>query len=199
MATTIERSLKMRYLCVLAFLLAMCAAGEARSDQTSEEAFYRSQIIPMALNVYHEGRGEPELGQYMIAYVTLMRAADNRKQWGGKTIKGVVFKGCQFSWTCDPKIKQKAPSGLAWEKAKAIATWVALGFFEPPGELLKNARYYMNPDTSDPENRCWMATTFRQAGIVGNHYFYSQDPAWLVPPRFKCGKFVSVEPPELTS
>ncbi|HVZ75995.1 MAG TPA: cell wall hydrolase [Candidatus Paceibacterota bacterium] len=170
-------------------LLAVIAAGQTRANAgNGEEAFYRSQITPMALNIYNEGRGEKELGQMMVAYVTLMRARDNRQEWGGSSILGVVFKGHQFSWTSS-KAKAKLPQGPAWDKAVAVATWVALGFFEAPDVLIE-ARYYMNPDTSNPSNRCWMATHMVQVGVVGNHYFYREpkpgEKVKYVPPRFNC-------------
>ncbi len=182
----------MRRICsVLALLLiALVAGGRAQGSTTSdEEAFYRSQIIPMALNVYHEARGEKELGQMMVAYVTLKRAEDNRSMWGGRTILGVVFKKKQFSWTDDPSIAKLLPHDLAWRKALAVATWVAMGFFEPP-EVLVDARYYLNPDTADHKNLCLMAQNFIQVGIVGNHRFYREasmgEKPKFVPITFKC-------------
>ncbi len=109
-----------------------------------------------------------------------------------------MFKKRQFSWTADPKIAKTLPHGRAWDKALAVATMVALGFFEPPAELV-GARYYMNPSASNHSNKCWMATTFGRWEWWGDHYFYSEEPAWLVPPRFGCGKFVGKEPAQLTS
>ncbi|HWB34303.1 MAG TPA: cell wall hydrolase [Candidatus Paceibacterota bacterium] len=171
-------------------LLAFCAVGEVQASTASdEEAFFRSQIIPMALNVYHEARGENELGQMMVAYVTLMRAEDNRSMWGGHTILGVVFKKKQFSWTDDPKIAKSLPHGPAWDKALAVATWVAMGFFEPP-DVLVEARYYLNPATADHQNLCLMATRLIQVGIVGNHRFYREaspgEKPRFVPIPFHC-------------
>jgi len=178
---------------VLALLLCVVAGG-ARADEWMD--FARSQIEPMACNVYHEARGEPRLGQMMVAYVTLMRAKANRSMWGGSTILGVVFKRGQFSWTYDSSKTCNLPKGNAREQASEIATIVALGFFKPPGDLLVDALYYMNPTTADPKQRCLMATHFRQVGVVGNQYFYSEEPAWLVPSRFGCNlsQFVPTVP-----
>ena len=164
-------------------LLLTLAGGAWASESEEWEHFYRSQVYPLALNVYHEGRGESDLGRLMVAYVTVKRAEENRSEWGGGTVKGVVFKGCQFSWTCDSKTKP--PTGRAWERAVEAATLVALGLFRPPPEL-EGARYYMNPDAAGKRGKCWLATNLRQVGIVGNHYFYAEGKPWLIPQTFGC-------------
>lgn len=48
----------------------------------------------LALNVYHEARSEPQIGQVAIAHVTLNRAAQKNI-----SIKDVVQQPHQFSWT----------------------------------------------------------------------------------------------------
>jgi spore germination cell wall hydrolase CwlJ-like protein len=157
--------------------------GGVTARETQEGNFYSSRIYPLALNVYYEARGEPELGQLMVAYVTLKRAEENRLEWGGNTIFGVVFKGCQFSWTCSSD--KKTPSGPAWDRAKMAAILVATGAFQPD-PIAANARYYMNPDTSDQRGKCWMATNLRQVALIGHHYFYAAGTPFYVPPRFNC-------------
>lgn len=61
----------------------------------------------LALNVYHEARGQPVDGMIGVITVTLNRTKDER--WPS-TIKEVVTqktKGvCQFSWYCEPKLKR---------------------------------------------------------------------------------------------
>lgn len=172
---------------VLAFLLLVLAGG-ARADE-AWQAFAGSQVIPMARNVYHEARGEPELGKLMVAYITLMRARANRPMWGGGTVKGVVYKRGQFSWTYDSAKVAKLPSGPAWDRAMEVATLVALGFFTPRPELAL-ATSYMNPDAATQKEKCRMAMHHVQVGVVGHHYFYREPQAGeevtYVPPRFKC-------------
>lgn len=48
----------------------------------------------LALNIYHEARGEFIPGQYAVAYVTMNRAQHDPDQ-----ICKTVFKPKQFSWT----------------------------------------------------------------------------------------------------
>jgi N-acetylmuramoyl-L-alanine amidase len=51
-------------------------------------------ILWLTLNVYHEARSEPQIGQVAVAQVTL-----NRARKAGKPIKEVVLAPYQFSWT----------------------------------------------------------------------------------------------------
>lgn len=55
-------------------------------------------LLWLTLNVYHEARSEPEIGQMAVAYVTLNRA--NEKQL---PIKQIVQEPYQFSWTLQKK------------------------------------------------------------------------------------------------
>src|SRR3569832_1942068 len=67
----------------------------------------------LALNIYHEARGENIAGQYAVAMVTMNRAKHDKSK-----VCGVVLKPHQFSWTTkmvhnkrllkagQPKVKQ---------------------------------------------------------------------------------------------
>ncbi|EKD40414.1 MAG: Cell wall hydrolase, SleB [uncultured bacterium] len=51
-------------------------------------------LLWLTLNVYHEARSEPQIGQIAVAHVTLNRANEKRLP-----IKEVVQEPHQFSWT----------------------------------------------------------------------------------------------------
>ena len=55
-------------------------------------------LLWLTLNVYHEARGEPEIGQLAVAHVTLNRAMEEHK-----SIAEVVREPYQFSWTFQKK------------------------------------------------------------------------------------------------
>ena len=59
----------------------------------------------LAMNIYHEARGERMEGQIAVAQVTLNRAA--HEEWPS-TICDVVYQPKQFSWT--HMIKNHTPS-----------------------------------------------------------------------------------------
>jgi spore germination cell wall hydrolase CwlJ-like protein len=84
----------------------------------------------LALNLYHEARGEPIMGRYAVAMVTINRAQQDQER-----VCHEVFRRKQFSWTSGV---QKTPKGWklpahlvpkldnpmeahAWETAKIIA------------------------------------------------------------------------------
>lgn len=51
-------------------------------------------LLWLTLNIYHEARSEPQIGQLAVAHVTLNRASK-----GNKTVEQVVTAPRQFSWT----------------------------------------------------------------------------------------------------
>ncbi|MGI6657532.1 MAG: cell wall hydrolase [Desulfobulbus sp.] len=55
-------------------------------------------LLWLSLNIYHESRGEPEIGQLAVAHVTLNRAIEHQK-----SIPDVVLAPRQFSWTFQKK------------------------------------------------------------------------------------------------
>lgn len=87
-------------------------------------------LMCLALNVYHEARSEPVVGQYAVAHVTINRVQSNR--WPNdvcKVVKQGYYKGrhrCQFSWYCDGK-SDKPYEELAWAKSLIVADNVLSG------------------------------------------------------------------------
>lgn len=55
-------------------------------------------ILWLTLNVYHEARSEPQIGQVAVAHVTINRADELNL-----SIKEVVRQPYQFSWTFQKK------------------------------------------------------------------------------------------------
>ena len=51
-------------------------------------------LLWLTLNIYHEARSEPQVGQIAIAHVTLNRAVKRNL-----SVKDVVTQPHQFSWT----------------------------------------------------------------------------------------------------
>lgn len=51
-------------------------------------------LLWLTLNVYHEARSEPQIGQLAVAHVTLNRATQSNQ-----TVEQVVMAPHQFSWT----------------------------------------------------------------------------------------------------
>lgn len=96
-----------------------------------------SALICLALNIYHEARDQPFIGQVAVAQVVMNRVKDDRYP---DNVCDVVMQGptyswtedfpvrnrCQFSWYCDGK-SDKPKDNTAWEKARLIAHGVYNG------------------------------------------------------------------------
>jgi spore germination cell wall hydrolase CwlJ-like protein len=63
-----------------------------------ERPLTKKEISCLAINIYHEARGESKKGQLLVAAVTLNRMRDSR--WPNNVCR-VVYQRSQFSWTLD--------------------------------------------------------------------------------------------------
>jgi spore germination cell wall hydrolase CwlJ-like protein len=121
--------------------------------------------ICLALNIYHEARGEPYYGQAMVGIVTL-----NRAEWKSENVCNVVYSHKQFSWTLNHAV-YRVDNKRAWANARGIA-----------GMLLRNnlsdlttsglyaADHYHADYISPP---AW-AYHMERLGQVGRHIFYKE-------------------------
>ena len=126
----------------------------------------------LALNVYHEARGESLAGQYAVADVVLNRLTDKRYP---DTICGVVkeaqtWKGnpvrnkCQFSWYCDGK-PDVATQTDAWMQAVEVA--ISILYYDKFRGITEGATHYHTDYVNPNWNR-----HYRLVGTIGDHIFY---------------------------
>ncbi|MCI0506943.1 MAG: cell wall hydrolase [Gammaproteobacteria bacterium] len=126
----------------------------------------------LAMNVYHEARGEPLLGQYAVAIVTMNRVNSDRYP---DDVCRVVYQAnwssvqqryvAAFSWTLD-RLEDIPENSHAWNKAYEIAEQVYQD--EHSGEMrVKDALFY-HADYVKPR---WAVKKMRVAKI-GRHIFY---------------------------
>jgi hypothetical protein len=74
--------------------------------------------------VYSEARGESPAGQAAVAQVILNRV---RHPAFPKSVCGVVYQGCQFSFACNGGGRRHA-EGAAWDRARQVATRAMDGY-----------------------------------------------------------------------
>ncbi len=128
------------------------------------------EIHCLALNVYHEARGEPEKGKYAVASVTLNRVASKHYP---NTVCGVVFQKrwdylrkryvSAFSWTeLDARL---STDSKAWQKAADIAEDA---YRHPDTQNLKNALFYHAQHIRPSWARKKMSVA-----KIGRHIFYN--------------------------
>jgi spore germination cell wall hydrolase CwlJ-like protein len=131
----------------------------------------------MALNIYHEARGEPFAGKVAVADVVLNRTKDSRSP---DTICAVVYEGlrgisgkmyltkCQFSWYCDGK-SDEPTEDMAWQESLNIARQM-LGKDNYYRGLTEGATHYHAYDITPP---LWTKNIdVRMVGRIGDHIFY---------------------------
>ena len=138
---------------------------------------FEAAIICLSLNIYHEARDQPFIGQVAVAQVVMNRVRDDRYP---DDVCGVVYQGptyawkpnfpvrnrCQFSWYCDGK-SDKTPDTEAFEIAKMIAVGVYNGNL---GDFVEGATHY-HATYVLPE---WAETKYNTVQI-GDHVFYRWD------------------------
>ena len=119
----------------------------------------------LALNIYHEARGEFIPGQYAVALVTMNRAGHD-----ARNVCKVVTAKKQFSWT-NKLVKKGAlqPKGLPqdedrWKTAQTIANIVLSGKVT---DFTEGAKYYHRYSV----HPIWRHA-FEQTKVLGRHIFY---------------------------
>ncbi len=144
------------------------APGEAQRMRAEAQRHDRETQC-LALNIYHEARGEPKAGQYAVAEVTMNRVASKRFP---NTVCDVVYEKRwdrirkryvgAFSWT---ELESVSTSdGKAWEKALEIAgrTYHEETERQVDGALFYHARH-IRPSWARKKTR---------VARVGRHIFY---------------------------
>ena len=119
----------------------------------------------LALALYWEARGEPELGMVAVGWTILNRT---RSRDFPATPCGVVFEGgedppCQFSWWCDGK-SDRPRDRRSWVRAQVVAAELLT---EPPPDPTHGALFFHSAGVDIP----WARPRKRTARI-GNHIFY---------------------------
>lgn len=120
----------------------------------------------LAMNIYHEARGEPIVGQIAVAQVTVNRT---HHDYFPDTVCEVVWQDNQFSWTNDGR-SDRIRDEEAYNVALNIAEWVLMGREEDP---TNGALFYH----ADHVNPFWTRSVDEETKI-GDHVFYTWDGTW---------------------
>ena len=117
----------------------------------------REPLYCGAQNIYHESRGESNLGQRAVANVVRNRVASEHYP---NTICEVVWQPKQFSWTAD-KISDEPTN----RKALVKAVW--LHIISGMRDNTKGATHYYAHNKVDP----FWAKVMVVTTVIGNHTF----------------------------
>lgn len=135
----------------------VAVGAEAVAEPTAQD------IRVMALNMYHEARGEGRLGMLAVGWVVMNRMADAAYP---DSVAEVVYQGCQFSWVCDGR-SDRPRDARAWRGALRLARQLlaAPGTDPTHGALWYHADYVRRPNLGEPVTR---------VARIGAHLFYAR-------------------------
>lgn len=158
-------------------MLSAYAATQHVSTEDRVEAA-RAERLCLAQAIYHEARGEPEIGQWAVANIILNRVASKRYP---STVCGVVFQNaergkyrCQFTFACDGRSDMGGNGNRivreSWVRSNVLALAAFKNFQEGtrPDALPGTALYYHTKAVAPSWSR-----TFKAVAEIGSHIFYA--------------------------
>lgn len=139
---------------------------KAHIIQTKEKLPYtRAEEECLAKNVFYEAGVEPEIGKFAVAQVTLNRLREGT--WGRDICK-VVYSPSQFSWTLDPRKRNRQPHGELWDESRWVARAVLAHGYRV--KHLEDSTYYHADYIKQP---VW-ARGVAKIQQIGQHIFYKK-------------------------
>lgn len=124
----------------------------------------------LAMNMYHEARGDGELGMMAVAEVTLNRVEDPRYP---DNVCDVVYQGyrydsraCQFSWYCDGESDEMRDGELA-----SLAYELAVDYLTGLETNITDGATHYHASRVSP----YWAPTKTYVTTVHSHLFYRWD------------------------
>jgi len=154
---------------------------DSLKDEIVDNKIYYDQdeVSCLAVNIYHEARGESKEGKLAVAFVTLNRVKSNAYP---DTVCGVVYQGyhkpswrdetkmvpirhrCQFSWYCDGKPDIVRDFNIYEEIIK-----LSIDVWEDRYEDNTNGSLFYHADYVEPTWAQHMAKTVK----IDRHIFYT--------------------------
>tara|TARA_B110000503_G_C7116881_1_gene400790 strand:- start:649 stop:1266 length:618 start_codon:yes stop_codon:yes gene_type:complete len=134
-----------------------------------QESIYNPESLHcLAMNIYHEARGDSYAGKMAVSDVVLNRVKDSRYP---NTICGVVYQGgeerrrCHFSWYCDGR-SDTPFDDVSWQESQDIAKNILTN---DTSNLTEGATHYhtfrVKPN--------WISDRgMLVVGRIGDHIFY---------------------------
>ncbi len=138
-----------------------------------------TERLCMARAIYAEARNQPRLGRLLVGYSVKRRSQAARREFGGAGICKVIsaktssgrsqYSGISASDTFIAENRQ------AWDEALSGADELLAGYYQPEHPW-SEVMYYLNPNASDAEGRCWFRRQLVEVGWFKDHLFY-REPA----------------------
>ena len=113
-----------------------------------------AMVMCLALNIYHEARGESYIGQVAVSEV--VRNRTNKLMWSQDACT-VIWQPAQFSWTIDYKARNENTQ-----------PYYAPAIMSLHSNYANGADHYHNLDILPPD---W-TDDMEVVQVIGNHIFY---------------------------
>lgn len=157
----------------ISVLVLLSGVGMGAQAWEVDRVYSRAEKECLALNIYHEARGEGLEGQVAVGMTTINRVLSKKFP---NSICGVVkqtkvtskkkYRLCQFSWYCD--YKSDVPKNKeAWENAQMVAE-ALLHKESAVGDLTESSLYYTRCDIRPKWTR-----NLKPTRKIGEHCFYT--------------------------
>lgn len=155
---------RLRLLVSLLVLLLLTIPSTATAEPNNEVEW-------LAMNLYHEARGESTEGQTAVAIATINRIESN---WFPSTMEGVITQPGQYSWYWDGK-SDKPKKSEVYENCHHLAS-VLIGMWrnnhdkyrEMVGQKGLEGVYWYHNTKVIP----YWAYEYKYVHLVDNHKFY---------------------------
>lgn len=156
-----------------------------KEDKAIFEALTDEQL--MGLCIEREAGGEPLDGKIAVGTVILERV--DHRNWDGKTIKEVILKAWQFSWTMPEagisyyEEARRIAQSWDYEYMRRPALQVSLGVAvsmlkgDIPRDTDLAAEHccqYLNPITAAANRAKWLALGMTIIKKIGHHEFFRE-------------------------
>ena len=142
-------------------MLAVSSGQNVANAETLPEPILGQELGCLAMNIYHEARGETEKGKLAVAAVTMNRV---KTKYYPDTVCEVVWQRKQFSWTELKSKYQTITDTKAWINAIEIAQlFIDGGNWPGVGKATHYHTVSVSPNWKDDNHL---------VAQVGNHLFY---------------------------
>ncbi len=148
---------------ILSAALMITSSGlSVANAEKQPESISGQELGCLAMNIYHEARGETEKGKLAVAAVTMNRV---KSKYYPNTVCEVVWQNKQFSWTALKRKYHTVKDTKAWINAIEIAQlFIDGGNWPGVGEATHYHTVAISPNWRDDN---------QLVGQVGNHLFYT--------------------------
>ena len=161
-------------LLVILGVFAMAAEPAVIMNEVSTNPYRidKAALQCLAINIYHEGRGEPKIDQEAIAQVVFNRVESKRFP---NSVCDVVYQGgetkrnkCHFSWYCDGR-SDNIHNAKVWDEVVTNATefYLMRGRKE---DITRGATHYHTRNVNPYWNK-----DMQYLVSFNDHIYYSDD------------------------